>query len=182
MAEEKPTDMIMKFVLNGSALAAESSTTLNKDLFSPDQFSMLFDFQEGSFFEIENIDLGITKSAAAATAGTAQQGAATDLGQIGITRRIDRASLKLLDCCFNAKTLTSATVVKRRAAGSGVSGEPYLRIDFDGVLIVDVGWDDSEIVMEKCTFICRSMKFKYRPQAASGELGKVRYAEWKQTI
>ena len=182
MADDKTTDMIMKFVLGGSAIAAESTTTLNKDLFSPDQFSMLFDFQEGYFFEIEDVNFGIKKPAAASTAGAPQQGAATDLGQIEITRRIDRASLKLLDCCFNAKTLASATVIKRRASGGGVSGEPYLRIDFDGVLITDIAWDDSEVVKEKCTFICRSMKFKYRPQSASGDLGKVRYAEWKQTI
>ena len=182
MADDKTTDMIMKFVVGGSAIAAESLTTLNKDLFSPDQFSMLFDFQEGSFFEIDDINLGVKKPAATSTAGAPQQGAATDLGTIEVTRRIDKASLRLLDCCFNAKTLTSATVVKRRASGGAASGEPYLRIDFDGVLITEIGWDDSEVVKEKCSFICRSMKFKYRPQAASGELGKVRYAEWKQTI
>jgi type VI protein secretion system component Hcp len=167
MVDQVSTDIIMNLVLGSNAIEAESTAALSKS-------TLLTDFTAGRYFEIESIDFGFEKPA-----GTAK-GAATDLSKIIVKRRIDRASLAIMDCCFGAKSLASATIVKRRASGTDVAGEPYLKVKFTGVLITDVAWNDDELVNENFSFICRSMSFTYRAQNPDGSMLGDFNADWKQ--
>jgi type VI protein secretion system component Hcp len=167
MVDQVSTDIIMNLVLGSNAIEAESTAALSDS-------TLLDGFTAGRYFEIESLDFGIEKPAGST------KGAATDLTKITVRRRIDRASLAILDCCFGAKSLVSATVVKRRASGTDVAGEPYLKIKFNGVLITDVGWNDDELVNENFSFICRTMNFTYRAQNPDGSMLGDFNAEWKQ--
>ncbi len=167
MVDQVSTDIIMNLVLGSAAVEAESTAALSGS-------TLLNGFTAGRYFEIESIDFGIEKPAGST------KGAATDLSKITVKRRIDRASLAILDCCFGAKPVVSATIVKRRASGTEVAGEPYLRIQFNGVLITDIAWDDDELINENFSFICRSMSFTYRAQNPDGSMLGDFNAEWKQ--
>jgi type VI protein secretion system component Hcp len=167
MVDQVSTDIIMNLVLGSNAIEAESTAALSDS-------TLLDGFTAGRYFEIESIDLGIEKPAGST------KGAATDLTKITVRRRIDRASVAILDCCFGAKPLASATIVKRRASGTDVAGEPYLKIKFNGVLITEVAWDDEELINENFSFICRSMSFTYRAQNPDGSMLGDFNAEWKQ--
>jgi type VI protein secretion system component Hcp len=167
MVEQVSTDIIMNLVLGSTAIEAESTAALSNS-------TLLDGFTAGRYFEIESIDFGIEKPADSA------KGAATDLNKITVKRRIDRASLAILDCCFGAKSLVSATVVKRRASGTDVAGEPYLKLKFTGVLITEVAWEDNELINENFSFICRAMSFTYRAQNPDGSMLGDFNAEWTQ--
>ena len=69
-------------------------------------------------------------------------------------------------------------LVKRISQGQqgGVSRPTvgYLRMDFTKVLITGVGWDDGDVVKEKCEFICQGLKMTYRRQQADGTVAKRR--------
>jgi type VI protein secretion system component Hcp len=175
MVDQVSTDIIMQILLDGKPIAGSSTLALSRS-------RMLEDFKPGCFFEIEAIDFGLTRPASTPSTGGAQQGAATDLGEIQVTRRIDGSSLKLMECCFCSKPVTSATIVKRRSSGTNFAAEPYLRVDFNGVLITRVSWSDADIVNETYTFICREMSFKYMAQDASGNLSGNYNAVWRQVI
>jgi type VI protein secretion system component Hcp len=84
---------------------------------------------------------------------------------------MDRASPLLFQMCCDSKSFTSATLVKRKAAGSDLSGHGFLRFEFTDVLVIGVDWDSGDVVKEKCKFICRGMTVKYRPQTLNGSLG-----------
>jgi type VI protein secretion system component Hcp len=167
MVDQVSTDIIMNLVLGSSAIEAESTAALSDS-------TLLQGFTAGRYFEIESIDFGIEKPA------DSKSGAATDLNKVTVKRRIDRASLAIMDCCFGAKSLASATVVKRRASGTDVAGEPYLKLLFTGVLITEVAWNDNDLINENFSFICRSMSFTYRAQNPDGSMLGDFNAEWKQ--
>jgi len=169
MVEQVSTDILMNLVLGTTAIEAESTAELSSS-------TLLKGFVAGRYFEIESIDFGIQRPTGVA------KGAATDLSKITVKRRIDRASLTLMDCCFGAKPIASATIVKRRASGTDLAGEPYLRIDFTGVLITSVSWADNELVNEDFSFICRAMTFTYRAQNPDGTMLGDFNADWKQVV
>ncbi len=97
---------------------------------------------------------------------------------ITFTRGIDRSSMELLRCCIKSVSFKSATLVKRRAVGGPASGEVFLRMDFDGVLITDIAWSNSDPVKETCRFISRAITVAYRPQLPTGKLGAPKYGFW----
>lgn len=89
---------------------------------------------------------------------------------VTIVRPIDRSSPVLLQKCIDTETFKSVSVVKRKAAGTAYAGEPYLRMDFIGVLIKDVSWSNDEPVKETTRLISRSIIIRYRPQGSDGKL------------
>jgi type VI protein secretion system component Hcp len=94
-------------------------------------------------------------------------------------RSIDRASISLLQYCINCTTFDSVTLVKRKATGGPAAGEPYLRMDFTGgVLIIEASWSNDEPVTEDCKFISRAISVQYRPQLPDGTLGIIRHGSW----
>ena len=68
--------------------------------------------------------------------------------------------------------------MKRKAAGGASAGEVYLRLDFVGVLITQVGWSNDDPVKETCQFIARAITVNYRPQLSDGTLGDTRHGFW----
>ena len=105
-----------------------------------------------------------------------------DLDPFSFTRRVDRASPLLFESCASTTTFDSATIVKRKVTGQKLALQGYLRIDFTGVLLIGLTWDDGEMLKEKCRFICRGVKVQYRVQSSDGTLGAAASADWTQAM
>jgi type VI protein secretion system component Hcp len=102
----------------------------------------------------------------------------TDLRPVTFTRAIDSASARLMQNCIDGKSYSSASLVKRKAAGTKAAGEVYLRLDFVGVLMTEMSWTNDDEVEEQCEFICRSVTISYRPQLPDGTLGAIVPGFW----
>jgi type VI protein secretion system component Hcp len=96
---------------------------------------------------------------------------AVDLKPVEFTRSIDKSSTTLIQSCIDCVPFDSASLIKRKAAGSSAAGEVFLRLDFIGVLVTGVDWSNDVEVQEKCSFICRGVTVSYRPQLPDGTLG-----------
>ncbi len=102
-----------------------------------------------------------------------------DMQPIDFTRLMDSASLLLMGALTACTTLTSISIVKRKASGTLNAGEAYLRLDFTDVLLTALDWKESnDVVEESGTFIYRQLKVQYRPQAADGTLGALTSVSW----
>ena len=90
------------------------------------------------------------------------------------SRIIDRASPTFFQACCRQESFESATLVRRVSAGSAGGTDRqsvgFLRIDFRDVLLTGLAWDDGDMVTERCTFICKAMRIRYKPQYADGTL------------
>lgn len=90
------------------------------------------------------------------------------------SRFIDGASPIFFAACCNQESFESATLVRRVSAGiaGGTDRQSigFLRIDFRDVLLTGLAWDDGDMVTERCTFICKAMRIRYKPQRADGTL------------
>jgi type VI protein secretion system component Hcp len=107
-----------------------------------------------------------------------------DFETFTFTRIIDSASPIFFQACCTQQTFYSATLVKcvasvrsndqvRMALG-------YLRFDFKDVLLTGFSWSDGELVTETCTFICKSMKIRYKAQSADSALKAAIEIDWDQ--
>jgi type VI protein secretion system component Hcp len=105
-----------------------------------------------------------------------------DLEPFSFTRHMDKASPLFFNAISSKLSFKSATVVKRKDVGAETGPQAFLRIDFTDVLFISIGWDNGEIVKEKCKFICRQVLVKYRPQAHSGLLGPVVSGAWSRKM
>jgi type VI protein secretion system component Hcp len=109
-----------------------------------------------------------------------------EFDKFSFSRVIDSASPIFFQACCNSSTFDDATLVKRISQGQqGGVDRPsvgFLRIDFKKVLIIGIGWDDGDVVRERCEFICQGMKITYRRQKADGTVtsgaGNESQAEW----
>ncbi len=97
---------------------------------------------------------------------------------ITITRPIDKSSTELLKYCIATTSFESVSVVKRKAAGTPLAGQPYLRLDFVGVLIRDVSWSNDEPIKETTKLISRAITVRYKPQLLDGTLGAAKVGFW----
>jgi type VI protein secretion system component Hcp len=169
MAVDHSTDVLMMMVLDGQPLKASCQTQFDP-LSVEDPNSLVYDFKPGCFFEIQDIDLELTAPTPDAHAGDTSKGG-VQLNEISVTRQIDIASMALMRACIGTQGFDSASIVKRRAGGgSAESGQAYLRVDFNGVLITKIDWSDEHVVKEKITFITRGLQMLYRAQLADGTL------------
>ncbi len=204
MAEDR-NDMLMKFVRsNGQALDAECTAQLNPN------DDLVEDFVRGKFFEIEDFGFGAgldddepAKNAKTTAEGhdpkkagpkpfklkyarfmkagaTGAAGYRADVDTIEFTRLMDRGSTLFFQDLCGVKTFESATFVKRRATGNNQGLQAYLRIDFSDVLLINLDWDEGEVVKEKYKFICRGVLVQYKPQGANGLLGAAVPGGWQQ--
>jgi type VI protein secretion system component Hcp len=101
-----------------------------------------------------------------------------DIQPVSFNRTIDIASPVLIQSCIDCTSFDSATLVKRKPAGTKTAGEVYLRMDFIGVLVIKVDWSDGDTVKETISFIARSITVSYRAQLANGSLGPVISGFW----
>jgi type VI protein secretion system component Hcp len=117
----------------------------------------------------------------AATSGPSATGTIypVEMEPFSFTRQIDCASPLMFKNCFKTIPFDSAAVVMRKTGGirgtSALAATPFLRIDFSAVLFIAIDWDGGEFVKEKCKFVCRSVKVKYRTQKHSGGGGSLFY-------
>lgn len=97
-----------------------------------------------------------------------------EVDTFSFSRIIDGASPVFFQSCCTSQTFDSAVLVKRLSqGGTGPDGDVlpsvgYLRIDFTGVLITSIGWDDGEMIEEKCECHAKGMTIRYRQQDDSG--------------
>jgi len=97
---------------------------------------------------------------------------------ITITRPIDKSFTELLKYCISTTSFERVSVVKRKAAGTPLAGQPYLRLDFVGALIQEVTWTNDEPIKEVTKLITRATTVRYKPQLFDGTLGAARVGFW----
>lgn len=207
MADSDGSDIIMMFVYKGRPILGESQTAISPPGAKPNRIMTGFQPGSIIEIETFTFALGVQdlmSNAAAAqgmppapgqpanmpgtprqpgvgrrwAGGSSKTKYPISVQPISFTRAIDRSSTTLLDFCINSVTLDSATLVKRKAAGGKVAGEPYLRLDFTGVLITNVSWTSGDPVKETTKFISRAITVRYRPQLPDGSLGAPRHGFW----
>jgi type VI protein secretion system component Hcp len=202
-------DLLMKFVAQGGeALNAECQTTVDpKDdllhdfktgkFFEIDEFNFGAGLEDhdsaaekpsdklgGKYGEKLKPGLGAHASRARFTNWLSgeQKVYPVDLEPFTFSRQMDQASPLLFKMCCNSISFASATLIKRKAASTDVSGRAFLRIDFKDVLVIGVDWDSGDVVKEKCKFICRGVKVQYKPQMPDGTLGAAVPGEWHRMM
>ena len=199
------SDILMVVVGKKGRLQAEGTTDfaqrasgdLSSDFFSP----MIFELQEFTFSvgmasllgsdEDEQEPDPAAKPGSKPTAKRGKPAAKTrkakagsntdtiDIQPVKFTRLFDAASTQLFTALVNCETIPSISIVKRKAAGSRNSGEAYLRLDFNEVLMIGLDWEEeSDLVKENGTFIYRKLKVSYRAQKADGSLDVVKQIDW----
>lgn len=201
------TDILMMFSKNGNPIAAECSALIDPDDqlmggFKHGHFFEIDDFD----FGISLTDSDESTKAKTPQTGTTPQAAAPKTGgrfskwiqglgassytiemePFGFSRQIDVASMALFYSCFQTKSFDSATVVMRKTGGvrftegpyKGLAAVPYMRIDFNAVLVVSLDWDGGEVVKEKCKFVCRKVSVKYAQQDHKGTARAPAGGDW----
>jgi type VI protein secretion system component Hcp len=201
MAADAASDLMMKFVHNTKPIAGESTAKLISSegssnplltgfkpgfMFEVDRFTFragIVDDEPGTTGPQGNTTAPGNNKNAKPTKGRPAIGGFQsfragkahkypgDVQPISFTRSIDASSPILIQNCINKISYDSATLIKRKAAGGPAAGEVFLRMDFLGVLVINVDWSNDDEVEETCQFICRSVTISYRPQLPSGLLG-----------
>ena len=204
MADKPPSDLLMKFVRNGKPVYGETTT----DLSGMSEMGLAKGFKKDCMFEVSSFTFkaGISgdesgddgkkkkspklgrdgKPVKPSSAGQFRKwrsGERTtpypvDMQPVEFTRAVDTASVLMLEHCIHRVNFDSATLIKRKAAGSRASGEVYLRFDFTGVLITSIDWDNDEPIKETCLFITRGVTVFSRPQLPDGSLGGTLTGFW----
>ncbi len=100
------------------------------------------------------------------------------MDEFSVTRGFDRASPVLFQSCARSLSFQSASLIKRKIIG-GKQLETFFRLDFEGVLVTHVGWDDAEVIKETMRFVFRNVTVQYRRQAHDGTLAPAGSAAWE---
>ncbi len=107
------------------------------------------------------------------------KGEFVDMQPVEFSRVMDRSSVELFTALTKSETLSSISVVKRKASGGAASGLCYLRMDFTQVLLTDLAWkDEHHVMVETGSFIYRALKISYAPQKPDGSLKSAITADW----
>ena len=95
-------------------------------------------------------------------------------------RQMDCASPVMFQNCFQTKPFDKAVVVKRKRGiisaidrGTSYVHVPYLRLEFNSVLLVSVDWVGGDAMKERYSFVSRSVVVQYRQQNHDGSKGAV---------
>jgi type VI protein secretion system component Hcp len=201
-------DLLMKFMLNNNPIKSESQTDLTstsevtnklmEDFVSGKCFEIdSFSFNAGTAGSGRATPVEPTKTQHDGTgktrtpldAGLREDYKAwrnnkdgrrypVDLQPIRFKRSIDSSSTLLIQNCIDCVYFDGASLIKRKPTGNPAAGEAYLRLDFTGVLVIGVDWDDDEDLKETYRFICRGVTIRYRPQLPNGSLGAVTSGSW----
>ncbi len=178
----------------GSPIQAECQAKLgSKD----DLLTMSPGFVVGKFFELESFSLNIAAEPSDATGtdstkpvkiGRGTTWSAGMLNPVTCVRAVDNASPLLFEQCGKAGKFVSATIVRRKVIGGGLTQQgsrlvsttqqdqdsflmAYMRIDFDDVVIMDLNWESNdEMIKETIKFVCSSATVQYRQQLAAGSV------------
>lgn len=197
------TDLLMMFTKGRDAVPAECQAALDSN------DTLMKGFVAGRFFEVDDFDFGVSVSDSDAPRRKRRSEHDDDddeprqgkfskwvrdvsqsasvypvlLDEVSVSRQVDKASVPFFYSCFRTTSFDSATLIKRKVTGVSKATPlglyTYLRIDFNAVLITDVGWSISEaVVKEKLKFVCRKVSVQYRPQNNDGTVGDTMGGEW----
>jgi type VI protein secretion system component Hcp len=204
---EKTTDMLMMIEKSGQAMPAECSAQIDKTdaLMKGFQAGKYFEVDDFDFgISLTDTDASAKNANPPPLVGGTQPGqpaqktgarftkwiqgmGATnytiEMEPFSFSRQMDSASMGLFYACFLTKSFDAATLVMRKAGGvidatTGLGAVPFLRIDFNSILIVGMDWDGAEVVKEKCKFVCRRVSVQYRPQLHDGSPGQTVGGDW----
>jgi type VI protein secretion system component Hcp len=100
------------------------------------------------------------------------------MDEFSVTRSFDRASPVLFQSCARSLSFQSASLIKRKVVG-GNELQTFFRLDFEGVLVTHVGWDDAEVIKETMRFVFRNVTVQYCRQAHDGSLMPAGSATWE---
>jgi type VI secretion system secreted protein Hcp len=115
--------------------------------------------------EISSWSWGVSNSTSASSGGGGGAGKAT-LGNLNITKVIDKASPRLAFLCASGQTIPTLTLVVLRPGGSSL---PYFQITLTDVIITSVqhsgsgGGDGNLQPTEHVSFDYRRVELKYTP-------------------
>ena len=97
---------------------------------------------------------------------------------IGFSRKMDAASPLLLYHTINRTYFKRVAIIKRKSAGGLSAGEAYLRMDFEGVILIEANWSNDDPVTEDYSFHARAITMRYKPQLPDGTLGAAKVGFW----
>ncbi len=117
------------------------------------------------------------KPAADPTAAN-RQDTAVSVQPVSFTRQMDNGSSQFLSNVIKRSYFKHVALVKRKAAGGLASGEPYLRMDFKGVILIEVSWSNDDPIEETYSFHARGITIRYCPQLPDGSLGAAISGFW----
>jgi type VI protein secretion system component Hcp len=90
---------------------------------------------------------------------------------ITFVRSMDKASHALLYHVIKRTYFSQVSIVKRKSAGTLAAGEAYMRMDFNGVILVEANWSNEDPIEETYKFQARAISMRYCPQLPDGSLG-----------
>jgi type VI protein secretion system component Hcp len=96
--------------------------------------------------------------------------------EVSLDRVVDNASPVLMKTCFDTSPLKAVSIVKFKGSDTSTGSRyvPYVRLDFEDVLITDLSWSISDgKIKEDMKFVYRAVTMKYRPQNNDGTPGAV---------
>ena len=100
-----------------------------------------------------------------------KKGYPSDLEPISITKRMDISSTTLFDCCKTSFKFNSASILKRKAIGAtGLFG--FMRVDLFDVMLIELNWDDDDVIKENFKFVCRKAVVQYSMETPSTDPSK----------
>jgi type VI protein secretion system component Hcp len=214
MADERSNEILMQLVDSaGQQLEAESQVDLDstKDPllkgFSDGKFFSVDDFAFGMNIDDKDPAAGIggTRGLEASKISSGPQvkfgkwksGSPEEIKKIvpfplrmdefSLTRRFDKLSPVLFQCCARSVTFKSASLVKRKTVGTVEQADKFgllsfLRLDFTDVLVTHVGWDDAEVIKETVRFIFRGVTMQYCQQEHDGRLKAPGSVSWNYSV
>lgn len=205
MAEKASSDIFMFFEENGNRLPGESSTVLTVP--GKARHELLNSFEPKFMFEITEFSFGVGTNAGeddgippelkkalkaqpdfkyptsfarqkAKPGATKLEDTPVTVHPVEFSRTMDTASSLLLHHTIQRTYFKRVALVKRKSAGGAAAGEPYLRMDFRGVILTEANWSNEDPIKEQYTFEARSITMRYRPQLENGKLGASRIGFW----
>lgn len=209
MADADGAGIFMFFEHDGGLLAGECTTELR--IPGRPTHELLNGFTPGKMFEVTKFDFGVgveqealeealdprigealasvpgytqprSKPRRKARTGPPIEGSAVTPQPSTFSRSMDAASYLLLHHTIKRTFFKRAVLVKRKSAGGKAAGEPYLRMDFTGVLLIDASWNNDDPIEEEYSFQARAITMRYRPQLPNGSLGATRIGFWSMAL
>jgi type VI protein secretion system component Hcp len=208
MADNQGTELLMQMIdSNGKALEAESQITLSGETdtlikgFTNGCFFSVDEFAFGMNIDDQDATSDAANTGGGQGVGTPPKRASAPrvkfgkwktaspeevakmaafpvrMDEFSVTRSFDRASPVLFQSCARSATFNSVSLVKRKIIG-GAQLQTFLRIDFTGVLVTHVGWDDAEVIKETLRFVFRGVTVQYCRQAHDGTLAPAGSVDW----
>ena len=109
-----------------------------------------------------------------------------DFSPIAISKKTDKASLGMFECCVVGDHIDEAILALRRAGGqAGKAGDIFLQFNFKFVMISNINWSGGsgmEVCSESVSIEYGAFKLEYFTQDATGKATKAGEKMWSRTL